>query len=121
MALAQQRLDLRSENFNRTHAEQRLEVRSEKANTTLTQQRIKVRSEKANMTLAQQSEDLHNVNLFRIRTSTGKTKPQLKATKNSDFTIQVIINNHVDWMLADTGARISICGTSQARKWYLLK
>ena len=38
----------------------------------------------------QESEELYNVNLFRIKTSTDKAKPQLKSTKN-DFTVEVII------------------------------
>ena len=46
-------------------------------------------------------------------------KPQLKASK-SDFNVQVVINNHLDRVVADTGARISVCGTAQARKWGLL-
>ena len=65
-------------------------------------------------------EDLYNVNLFRIRTSTYKTKPQLKKMKTSDFRVQVIVNNHMDRLVADTGARISVCGTSQASKWGIL-
>ena len=65
-------------------------------------------------------EDLYSVNLFRIRTSTDKSKPQLKKCKTSDFTVQVVVNNHLDRLVADTGARISVCGTSQARKWGIL-
>ena len=65
-------------------------------------------------------EDLYNVNLFRIRTSTDKTKPQLKKMKTSDFKVQAIVNNHLDRLVADTGARISVCGTSQASKWGIL-
>ena len=65
-------------------------------------------------------EDLYSVNLFRIRTSTDKSKPQLKNCKTSDFTVQVVVNNHLDRLVADTGARISVCGTSQARKWGIL-
>ena len=46
-------------------------------------------------------------------------KPHLKANK-SDFNVQVVINNHLDRVVADTGARISVCGTTQARKWGIL-
>ena len=31
-----------------------------------------------------------------------------------------MINNHLDRVIADTGARISVCGTTQAKKWGLL-
>ena len=65
-------------------------------------------------------EDLHHINLFRIKCSTDKAKPQLKNVKNSDFNVQVIINNSLDRVVADTGARISVCGTTQAKKWGLL-
>ena len=65
-------------------------------------------------------EDLYSVNLFRIKTSTDKSKPQLKNTKTSDFNVQVVVNNHLDRLVADTGAKISVCGTTQARKWGIL-
>ena len=50
-------------------------------------------------------EDLYSVNLFRIKTSTDKSKPQLKNTKTSDFNVQVVVNNHLDRLVADTGAK----------------
>ena len=64
-------------------------------------------------------EEAYNINLFRIKMTKDCAKPQLKATK-SDFNVQVVINNHLDRVVADTGARISVCGTTQARKWGLL-
>ena len=64
-------------------------------------------------------EDMYNINLFRIKASKGSAKPQLKSVK-SDFTAQVVINNRLDRVVADTGARISVCGTAQARKWGIL-
>ena len=59
-------------------------------------------------------EDMYNINLFRIKESKDSSKPQSKSVK-SDFNAQVVINNHLDRVVADTGARISVCGTTQAR------
>ena len=64
-------------------------------------------------------EDMYSINLFRIKASKGSAKPHLKSVK-SDFTAQVVINNRLDRVVADTGARISVCGTTQARKWGIL-
>ena len=66
-----------------------------------------------------QEEDMYNINIFRIRSSKDSPKPRLKSAKN-DFSVQVMINNHLDRVIADTGARISVCGTTQARKWGIL-
>ena len=63
---------------------------------------------------------MHNMNLFRIKCSTGKAIPHLKKVTNSDFNVQVIINNSLDRVVADTGAYIIVCGTAQAKKWGLL-
>ena len=64
-------------------------------------------------------EETYNINLFRIKATKDYVKPQLRANK-SDFNVQVVINNHLDRVVADTGARISVCGTAQARKWGIL-
>ena len=66
-----------------------------------------------------QEEDMYNINIFRIRSSKDTPKPVLKSTKN-DFSVRVMINNNLDRVIADTGARISVCGTAQARKWGIL-
>ena len=31
-----------------------------------------------------------------------------------------MVNNNIDTVMADTGARIAVCGTKQAKKWNLL-
>ena len=70
-----------------------------------------------------EEESAYNVNLFRVKT-TNKVKPTLKPKKNDaeniDFKAQVVVNNNVDTILSDTGAKISVCGTVQAKKWNLL-
>ena len=65
--------------------------------------------------------DLYNINLFRIKTTRSTVKPRFISQRNvKDFKVQVVINNNLDTVVADTGARISVCGTAQARKWGML-
>lgn len=49
-------------------------------------------------------------------------KPSLISNKDDkkDFKVQVVVNNSLDTVMADTGARISVTGTKQASKWGLL-
>ena len=63
---------------------------------------------------------MHNINLFRIKCSTDKANPHSKKVTNSDFNVQVIINNSLGRGVTDTGARISVCVTAQAKKLGLL-
>ena len=67
----------------------------------------------------EEEKDTYGIDIFRIRSSKDSPKPQLKSVKN-DFSVRVMINNHLDRVIADTGARISVCGTTQAKKWGLL-
>ena len=64
----------------------------------------------------------YNVNLFVVKSSTTSPKPKLKVAHdiNNNFSVQVIINNSLDKVLADTGAKVSVCGTVQANKWRIL-
>lgn len=66
-----------------------------------------------------EGEDTYSVDIFRISSSKDSPKPHLKSNKN-DFSVRLMINNHLDRVIADTGARISVCGTTQAKKWGLL-
>ena len=63
------------------------------------------------------NEDSYNINLFRIKTTTSSVKPKLISRKNNktDFKVQVVINNNLDIVVADTGARMSVCRTVFAR------
>ena len=69
-----------------------------------------------------QDEDAYIINVFRTKSSTQTVKPKLTSQMGNkkDFRIQVIVNNSLDYVVADTGAHISVCGTSQAKKWNLL-
>ena len=37
-----------------------------------------------------------------------------------DFKVQLIVNNNLDSVLADTGAKVSVCSENQAKKWNLI-
>ena len=41
--------------------------------------------------------------------------------EKKDFKVQVIVNNNFGTVIADTGARVSVCGTKQAKSWSLLE
>ena len=56
----------------------------------------------------EEGEKVYNVNLFRISNSNDSTE---------DFKTELLINNHLDTVLADTGAGISVCSLGTARKW----
>lgn len=55
---------------------------------------------------------IYNVNIFRV---TQKGEPL-----GSDFNVELIVNNTFDKILADTGAKISVCGVKEAKKWNIL-
>lgn len=58
------------------------------------------------------SEKIYNVNLFRVT-----TQNMFKGQSNSDFKIEVIVNNALGTVIADTGAKVSVCSLQQAKKW----
>ena len=57
------------------------------------------------------NEEDYNVNIFNITIGT-KT--------DDDFKVQVVLNNNVCLVLADTGAKISVCSRADAEKWNLM-
>ena len=48
---------------------------------------------------------VYNVNIFRIQRQERVANPH-----DEDFKGSLIINNHLDSVLADTGAKVSVCG-----------
>ena len=59
-------------------------------------------------------EQVYNINLFAVDVVEGVSPPE------GNYKVQVMINNHLDHVLADTGANVSVCGKDLARKWDLL-
>ena len=59
------------------------------------------------------NEPLYNVNIFRVEElDTG--------ARSGDFKVELLVNNHLDTVLADTGAVVSVCGMPTAHKWGLV-
>ena len=65
-------------------------------------------------------DETYSINLFRIKSPYANPRLGSGVTNKNDFKIQVIVNNSLDTVIADTGARVSVCGTKQAKKWDLL-
>ena len=64
----------------------------------------------------------YNVNIYQIRKSERMPKPKMlsNATNKNDFKVEIVVHNQLVTVIADTGAKISVCGTVQAAKWGLL-
>ena len=62
----------------------------------------------------------YNINIFHIKTSKNSVLPKLKSNRSNDFRASVIVNNCLSSPIADTGAKVSVCGTQQAKRWNLL-
>ncbi len=71
-------------------------------------------------TTGNRQSDVYHTKYFRI-TETAQQQPLHKGrVTTKDFNAQIVINNSLATVLADTGASISVCGREQARKWNLL-
>ena len=62
----------------------------------------------------------YNINLFHIRKSLPKPTLKSNLSNKQNFKVEVIVNNSLAKVIADTGATVSVCGTVQAKKWNLL-
>ena len=60
----------------------------------------------------------YNINIFRIN-ATKRVLPEY-ITKRKDFKSHVMVNNRLAKVTSDTGAKVSVCGTKQAKEWDLL-
>ena len=60
-----------------------------------------------------EDEEVYNIHIFRVKASNHSVKPKLISMINQkkNFKVQVIIDNSLDTVLADTGAHVSVCGT----------
>ena len=65
-------------------------------------------------------DETYSINLFRIKSTYANPRLGSGVTNKNDFKVQVIVNNSLDTVIADTGARVSVCGTKQAKTWDLL-
>ena len=62
-------------------------------------------------------EETYSVNIFHINT---QSKWSHTSATPTDFQVQVIINNKLEKVLADTGAKVSVCGEKEAKRYGLL-
>ena len=81
-----------------------------------------VETEVPDVNVEVEDEDTYNINIFVLNSSRRSPKPKLRSMmrKKHDFSVQVVINSSLDRVLADTGAKVSVCGTVQAKKWGIL-
>ena len=75
-----------------------------------------------NPQIAEPDKEVYNLNLFIIRSSANQDRPHMASGihNKSDFKVDVMLNNHFSTVIADTGAKVSVCGTKEAKKWNLL-
>ena len=69
--------------------------------------------EQPNTESQQNADEIYNINIFIITTSNRKNQ------YNLDFKVQVIINNSLAKVIADTGAKVTVCSLRQAKQWGL--
>ena len=67
------------------------------------------------------SNPIYNASIFRV-TSLQNSSPVHKYTPNaeSEFRVNVISNGSLASVVADTGAKVSVCGSHEAKQWNLL-
>ena len=69
----------------------------------------------------EESHASYTINIFRTKKSNRLPQPKLVSRiEKGDFKVEVIINNNLGTVIADTGARVNVCGTKQAKAWKLL-
>ena len=66
-------------------------------------------------------DEVLSVNLFRIDKAGTPSLTRPAESLKHDFKAEVVVNNSLATVIADTGARVSVCGTKQAEKWGLLE
>ena len=62
---------------------------------------------------------IYGASLFRV-----KSDPPLHkhvTSNNGDFKVQVVSNGTLTSVVADTGARVSVCGSQEAKQWNLIE
>ncbi len=63
---------------------------------------------------------IYNINIFRVTNTNPYQQHHTSQRMKEDFKVQVIVNNSLATVLADTGASISVCGKAEAKRWNLL-
>ena len=63
--------------------------------------------------------EAYSINVFKVSVEDNVTSNKWRCGDN-DFKAQVIINNRLEEVLADTGAKVSVCGVKEAERYGLL-
>ena len=72
-------------------------------------------------TAVEEEANTYNVNIFRVKSSKNQVLPRMKAARQiTDFRAPVVVNNSLASPISDTGAKVSVCGTVEAKRWNLL-
>ena len=67
----------------------------------------------------EEEEEAYSINIFALASDNTKSKWN-HAANPSNFQVQVIVNNNLETILADTGAKVSVCGEKEAKRYGLL-
>ena len=67
---------------------------------------------------AEENNLAYNVGIFQIN-ATKQVVPKFRSNRK-EYKAKVMINNNLVKVTADTGAKVSVCGTKQAKEWGLL-
>ena len=67
-------------------------------------------------------EQVYELNIWAVNVKSGKPRYKSRPSVDShpDFRFRLVVNNKVVSILADTGAKVSVCGEKQARAWGIL-
>ena len=63
--------------------------------------------------------DCFDASIFHISISKLRISQEIE-NEDEDFKAEILVNNHLGKVLVDTGAKISVCGIQQAKKWGLV-
>ena len=67
-------------------------------------------------------DEILSINIFKIDSTHPVTYQHPGSMyRKPDFKVQVIVNNSLASVIADTGAKVSVCGSKEAKSWGLLE
>jgi len=67
-----------------------------------------------------ETNEAYSINVFKVSVEEN-TKTRKWTSCDTDFKAQVIINNKLEEVLADTGAKVSVCGMKEAERYGLVE
>ena len=64
---------------------------------------------------------IYHASLFRVTSLQYDIKHTSPVNNEGDFSVNVVANGSLAKVVADTGAKVSVCGSYQAKKWKLME